>query len=101
VTLNATMTCLGIVAATSMPLALISACMLRYAARLQPRLVSLLAAIAVTGVASFSLNLFHQFEASAMVLIWNIGMAAVLSVLAIVYGRNFLSWKRLTRLGPG
>jgi hypothetical protein len=95
VTLNATVTCLAIVAATSVPLALVSAFMLRHAARLQPRLVSILAAIAVTGVASFALNLFHQLEASALVLIWNIAMAAVMSILATLYGRRFLSWDRL------
>lgn len=100
VTLAASMTCLGIVAGTSVPLALVSAYMLRHAARLQPRLVCLLAAIAVTGVASFALNLFHQLEASALVLIWNIGMAAMLSVLATLYGRRLLSWKRLVRLDP-
>lgn len=97
VTLNAAVTCLGIVAATSVPLAMVSAFMLRHAARLQPSLVSLLAAIAVTGVASFALNLSHQLEASALVLNWNIGMAAIMRVLATLYGRRFLSWDRLGR----
>lgn len=101
VTLKAATTCLGIVAATSIPLAAISAIMLRHAARLQPRLVSLLAALAVTGTASFALNWFHQLEASALVLIWNVGMAAILSILATIYGHLFLAWGGLSRRIPG
>ncbi|QQS14439.1 MAG: DUF1109 family protein [Rhodospirillales bacterium] len=79
------------------PLALVSAFMLRHSARPQPRLVSLLAALAVAGVASFALNLFHPLEASALVLSWNIGMAAVVSALATLRGSRLLSRARLGR----
>lgn len=92
ISLAAMTTCLVIVAATSVPLALLSAFMLRHAARLQPRLVSLLAALAVTGVASFALNLFHQLDASALVLFWNIGMAAAMSIAASRYGGPLMTW---------
>lgn len=91
--------CFAIVAGTSIPLALVSAIMLRHAARLRPRRVALLGALAVTGVASFALSLFHPLEASAMILIWNIGMAGILGSLASTYGRILLSWRGLSQLG--
>ena len=59
---------------TSVPLAIALAVMLRYAALLRPGAVALAGALAVAGITSSALSLFHDLDATVMILIWNLAL---------------------------
>jgi hypothetical protein len=48
--------------------------------------------LAVAAIAATALSLFHDLDATIMILIWNIGLAAVLVALGGAYGRVLLAW---------
>ena len=50
--------------------------MLRYAAMLRPTLVTLVGSLSVAAVTATALSLFHDLDASVMILIWNVGISA-------------------------
>ena len=61
--------------------------MLRHAARLRPSIVSATEGLAVAATTSFVLALVLQFDATIMILIWNLGTAALIAVVATLFGR--------------
>jgi len=67
--------------------------MLRRGAPLIPRISIALAAMAVAALANLGLRVFHVGDASAMVLFWHLGGAAVLAGLAALAGRRVLYWR--------
>jgi len=69
--------------------------MLRHAARLRPKLVTMTAGLAVAAMTSTALSLLHQIDATVMILAWNLGVAALLVALEGALGRRVLS--RLAR----
>ena len=66
--------------------------MLRHAAPLRPAAVSAVGGLAIAAMTSFALALLHDLDATIMILIWNIGMAAFIAGLASAFGRIALSW---------
>jgi hypothetical protein len=64
--------------------------MLRYAALLRPGAVTLAGALAVAAITSSVLSLFHDLDATMVILIWNLGVAALITGLGGVCGRRFL-----------
>jgi len=66
--------------------------MLRYAALLRPLEVSVMGGLAVAAVTAFALSLFHDLDATVMILIWNLGAAVLIAVLSSVFGRSMLTW---------
>jgi hypothetical protein len=66
--------------------------MLRYAAALRPAETAAVGALAVAAIAAAALSLFHDLDATIMILMWNIGIAALLVVLGGAYGRALFSW---------
>ncbi len=50
------------------------------------------AALAVAAIAATALSLFHDIDATIMILMWNIGVAAVLVAAGGAYGRILLAW---------
>jgi hypothetical protein len=63
--------------------------MLRHAAPLRPEAVSAAGGLAIAAMTSFALALLHDLDATIMILIWNLGMAAV---IAGAFGQSTLRW---------
>lgn len=83
--------CLSTLLLTSVPLSLGLFVLLRHAARLRPALVTMTAGLAVSAVTSATMSVIHQIDASAMVLAWNLGFAAILVAFDAAAGRWVLS----------
>ena len=84
--------CFATLVLTSVPLAIALAAMLRYAALLRPGAVTLAGALAVAAITSSALSLFHDLDATMMILIWNLGTAALITGLGSVFGRRMFRW---------
>jgi hypothetical protein len=87
-----TLRCFATLVLTSVPLAIALAAMLRYAALLRPGAVTLAGALAVAAITSSALSLFHELDATMMILIWNLGAAALITGLGGVFGRRMFRW---------
>jgi hypothetical protein len=83
-----TLRCFATLVLTSVPLAIALAAMLRYAALLRPGAVTLAGALAVAAITSSALSLFHDLDATMMILIWNLGTAALITGLGSLLGRR-------------
>jgi hypothetical protein len=84
--------CFATLLLTSVPLSAAMLVMLRYAALLRPTSVSVMGGLAVAAMTSFALSLFHDLDATVMILIWNLGVAAVIAGLGGLFGRSLLTW---------
>jgi hypothetical protein len=91
--------CFGTLLMTSIPLSITMTAMLRYAALLRTVEVSAAAGLAVAAVTSFALSLFHNLDATVMILAWNLGVATLIAVLAILFGPSVFTWMA-ARLNP-
>jgi hypothetical protein len=92
--------CLPAIAlAGSVPAALIVV-MLRRGAPLAPMLTMGLGGLAAAGLGGFGLRLFHAEDASLMVLVWQLGTVALLSILSGLIGPQVLNWRRYVQMGP-
>ena len=81
-----------------MPLSLILVVMLRHTARLHPNTVAMMGGLASAGIAATALALFHELDASVMVLLWNLGVAALIAALGGAFGRRIFAWSLLRRI---
>ena len=86
------MRCFSTLLLVSVPLSLALFTLLRHAARLRPAPVTMTAGLAVAAFAATALSLLHQIDASAMVLVWNLGIAAVIVAVQGAAGRRVLAW---------
>jgi hypothetical protein len=84
--------CFATLLMTSVPLSIAMLIMLRYAALLRPLEVSIVGGLAVAAVTAFALSLFHGLDATVMILIWNLGTAALIASLGSLFGRSMLTW---------
>lgn len=84
--------CFATLLMTSVPLSIAMLVMLRYAALFRPFEVSMLGGLAVAALTAFALSLFHVLDASVMILLWNLGTAAVIAGLASLFGRSMFDW---------
>ena len=84
--------CFATLLLTSLPLSLAMLIMLRHAAPLRPLAVSAVGGLAIAAMTSFALALLHDLDATIMILIWNLGMAALIAGLASAFGRTALRW---------
>jgi hypothetical protein len=66
--------------------------MLRYAAPLRPTAVALTGSLAVATITATALSLFHDLDATVMILMWNLGTAALIVGLGGMLGRRMFSW---------
>ena len=87
-----TMRCFATLLLTSVPLSLAMVVMLRYAALLRAKAVTLMGGLAVAAMTSSALLLLHDLDATVMILVWNLGTAAVIAALSGLFGRRLLSW---------
>jgi hypothetical protein len=95
--------CLALLVLTSVPLAVALAAMLRYAAMLRAGAAAIMGGLAVAAITASALSLFHDHDATAMILIWNLGTAALITGIASVFGRRMFGWMaaRLLPSRPG
>jgi hypothetical protein len=84
--------CFATLLLTSVPLSIAMLVMLRHAALLRPTAVSAAGGLAVAAMTSFALSLIHDLDATIMILIWNLGVAALIAGLAGAFGRPTLAW---------
>jgi len=84
--------CFATLLMTSIPLSIAMLVMLRYAALLRPLEVGIVGGLAVAAVTAFALSLFHGLDATVMILIWNLGTAALIATLGSLFGRSMLTW---------
>lgn len=75
--------------------ALAMATMLRRGAPLAPRLTVALGGLAAAALGNFGLRLFHDVDASLMVLVWQFGSVALLTALAGWSGARILRWQHV------
>ena len=78
--------CFATLIVTSLPLSLGLFVMLRHAAWLRPTAVTLTGGLAVAAMTATALSLFHDLDATIMVLIWNFGIAAMIVGIGYVLG---------------
>jgi len=84
--------CFATLVLTSVPLWLALLLMLRYAALLFSTAVAAAGSLAVAALAATALSLFHGLDASAMILMWNLGAAALLVGFGSAFGERMFSW---------
>ncbi|TGQ32477.1 DUF1109 domain-containing protein [Mesorhizobium sp. M00.F.Ca.ET.216.01.1.1] len=84
--------CFATLVLTSLPLSLSMLVMLRYAAPLRPTAVTLMGSLAVAAITATALSLFHAMDATAMILVWNVGTAALFVGLGGLFGRKIFRW---------
>ena len=84
--------CFATLVLTSLPLSLAMLVMLRYAAPLRPTDVTLTGSLAVAAITATALSLFHTVDATVMILIWNLGTAALFVALGGAFGRRMFRW---------
>jgi hypothetical protein len=92
VRLGETMRCFATLVLTSVPLAVALAAMLRYAALLRPGPVTLAGSLAVAAITASALSLIHDLDATAMILVWNLGVAALITALGSMFGVRMFRW---------
>lgn len=84
--------CLATLAVTGIPLSLVMLIMLRHVARLSPAPVAMTASLAVAAMTAVALSMFHPFDTTVMILLWNFGVATLLLTLSGLYGRRLFEW---------
>jgi hypothetical protein len=92
ITVGETARCFATLALTSLPLSLVLGMMLRHAAPLRPAATALTGSLAVAAITATALSLFHEIDATVMILAWNVGTAALFVGLGAVLGPRMLSW---------
>lgn len=92
VSLGETARCLATVVLTGLPLSLAMLVMLRYAAPLHPTAVTFVGSLAVAAITAAALSLFHDADATAMLLMWNVGIALAFVGLGSLFGRRMFQW---------
>ena len=90
--LGETAQCFATLVLTSLPLSLAMLVMLRYAAPLRPIAVTLTGSLAVAAISATALSLFHELDATVMILMWNLGTAALFVGLGGALGGKVFSW---------
>lgn len=70
--------CFATLMLTSLPLSLALLAMLRNGFLLQPKVVTLTASLSVAAITASTMSLIHDLNATAMILLWNLGAAAAI-----------------------
>jgi hypothetical protein len=90
--LGETARCFATLVLTSLPLSLAMLVMLRYAAPLRRMAVALTGSLAVAAITATALSLFHDLDATVMILMWNVGTAALFVGSGGAFGGRMFSW---------
>lgn len=84
--------CFATLLLTSVPLSVAMLVMLRHAAALNPRSVATMGGLGVAAITAFALSLFHDLDATVMILVWNFGTVFVIVGTFGVLGRKVFTW---------
>lgn len=84
--------CFATLVLTSLPLSLVMLVMLRHAAQLRPRTVTVTGSLSVAALTASALSLFHAMDATMMILMWNLGTAIIIVALGGVFSRKMFRW---------
>ena len=84
--------CFALLVLTGVPLSLAMLIMLRHAGLLAPTQVGIAGGLAIAAVTATALSIFHNHDASAIILIWNFGTVVLLVALGGALGRRMFSW---------
>jgi hypothetical protein len=84
--------CFALLILTSVPLAIALAAVLRYTALLGGGAVVMTGGLAVAAITATALSLFHDHDATALILVWNLGTTALITGLGTVFGRGMFRW---------
>jgi len=85
---DAELRCFAILVITSVPLAIALAVMLRYAAMLRAGAVAATGGLAIAAITASALSLFHDHDATAIILVWNLGTALLITGVTSLFGRH-------------
>jgi hypothetical protein len=96
--LGSTLACFGTLVLASLPLSVALLVMLRHTAMLDPTIAGIMAGLATAGIAATALSLVHELDATVMVLVWNLGAAALIVALCGAFGRRIFGWTSPRRL---
>jgi hypothetical protein len=88
--LGSTLECFRTLVLVSLPPWVVLLAMLRRTAWLDPSPVALMGGVAIAGVAATAMSILHQLDATVLVLLWNLGAAAVIVALGGTFGRRIL-----------
>jgi hypothetical protein len=92
ISLGETARCFATFMLVSAPLSFAMLVMLRYSALVAPTPVAVTGSLAVAAMTATALSLFHPVDATAIILMWNLGTASLLVALGRVYGGRMFSW---------
>ena len=92
--------CFSILVLTSVPLTIALAVMLRYAAMLRAGAVATTGGLAIAAITASALPLFHNHDATAMILVWNLGTALLITGVTSVFGRRMFGLLAARLLAP-
>lgn len=84
--------CFATLVLTSVPISAAMLLMLRHAAPLLPHSVAAVGSLAVAAFTATGLLLFHTLDATVMILMWNVGVAAVFVALGSASARRLFAW---------
>jgi hypothetical protein len=91
--------CFATLILASLPLSLAMLVMIRYAGPLRPTVTTLTASLSVSAFTAAAMFAIHRFDASLMILMWNVLSTAVLVGLGGLLGNHLLMWTA-SRIGP-
>ncbi len=92
VSIGETAKCFATLALVGTPLSLVMLIMLRHVARLSPAPVTMVGSLAVAAMTAVALSILHPLDATAMILLWNFGVAVLFLWLSGRYGKRLLGW---------
>lgn len=78
--------CFATLLLTSLPLSLALFVMLRHAVLIRPNMVTISGSLAVAAITATALSLFHELNATVMVLMWNLGIAILIIGVGCILG---------------
>jgi hypothetical protein len=85
-----TLRCFASLVLTSAPLGITLVIMLRYAALVRSGTVAMMGGLAVAVITSTALAIFHDLDSTVTILVWNLGMAALITALGWLLGPRIL-----------
>ena len=92
ISIGETARCFATLVLVGTPLSLLTLVMLRHVVRLSPGPVIVVGSLAVAAMTAVALSILHPLDATAMILLWNFGVAALYLLLGGRYGQRLLGW---------
>ncbi len=98
--LGETAQCFATLILSSLPLSFAFLIMLRYAAVTRPATVATVGSLAVAALTATAMSLYHSIDATLMILMWTLGMTALIVTLGSLFGRRMFGWVGPRVIGP-